>query len=101
MSALDPTPAMSTAREEVHIASLVVYATPRRCTSAAQAIRALPDARVHAVSEAGKIVVTLETPGAREMTACIDTIRRIAGVLSVALVYQCADTLDAMNEEMP
>ncbi len=35
------------------------------------------------------------------MTAGIDAIRRIAGVLSVVLVYQCADSLEAMNEEMP
>ena len=87
--------------EEVHITSLVVYAAPARVAAVAQAIGALPEARVHAVSEAGKLVVTLETPDAQRMTAGIDAIRRITGVLSVVLVYQCADTLEAMNEEMP
>ena len=29
------------------------------------------------------------------------TMRIAMGVLSAALVYQCADTLEAMNEELP
>ena len=35
------------------------------------------------------------------MTAGVTGIQRIDGVLSAALVYQCADSLDAMNEEIP
>jgi nitrate reductase NapD len=31
----------------------------------------------------------------------VSSIQRIDGVLSAALVYQCADSLDAMNEEIP
>ena len=87
--------------EEVHIASLVVHAAPSRVAPVAQAIRALSEARVHAVSEAGKIVVTLETATSADMTAQIEVVRHRPGVLSVVLVYQCADSLEAMNEEMP
>ena len=35
------------------------------------------------------------------MTDAVAAIQRMPGVLSAALVYQCADTLQAMNEEMP
>jgi len=34
------------------------------------------------------------------MTRAVACIQRIDGVLSAALVYQCADSLDAMNEEI-
>ena len=34
------------------------------------------------------------------MTALVSAIQHVDGVLSAALVYQCADSLDAMNEEI-
>lgn len=86
--------------EEVHIASLVVHAAPRRLPVVAERIRALPGAFVHAVSANGKLVVTLEAASADAMTAQVADIQHIDGVLSAALVYQCADSLDAMNEEV-
>jgi periplasmic nitrate reductase NapD len=88
------------APEELHIASLVVHAAPSRLESIAAAITALPGALVHAASAGGKLVVTLEAPTAAEITARIAGIQRLDGVLSATLVYQCADSLAAMNEEI-
>ena len=45
---------------ELHIASLVVHAAPRRAARIAEAVAALPGAQVHAVAPNGKLVVTLE-----------------------------------------
>jgi nitrate reductase NapD len=86
---------------ELHIASLVVHSTPRRLASVAEQIAAMPDACVHGHSEQGKLVVTLEAPSAEAMSAQVVRIQHIDGVLSAALVYQCADRLDVMNEELP
>ena len=86
--------------EELHIASLVVHSTRRRLGSVAEAINGLPSAVVHASSANGKLVVTLEAPTSEAMTAMVTSIQHIDGVLSAALVYQCADSLDAMNEEV-
>lgn len=86
--------------DELHIASLVVHATPRCLDSVTSEIAALPDALVHAASANGKLVVTLESPSSEAMTALVSHIQHIDGVLSAALVYQCADGLDAMNEEI-
>ena len=85
--------------EELHISSLIVHAAPRRLRSIGELVAALPQARVHATSAAGKLVVTLEAATADEMTQLVSRLQRIDGVLSAALVYQCADTLEAMNEE--
>jgi periplasmic nitrate reductase NapD len=93
--------AMSAMPAQLHIASIVVHAAPARAATVAEAVAAVPDARIHATSANGKVVVTLEAPNLERMTSDIESIRRIAGVLSVVLVYQCADTLEAMNQEMP
>ena len=86
--------------EELHIASLVVHSMPRRLARVADTIAALSGAQVHASSLNGKLVVTLEAPTSEEMTHRVSAIQHIDGVLSAALVYQCADSLDAMNEEI-
>jgi periplasmic nitrate reductase NapD len=86
--------------EELHIASLVVYSTPRRAQSVADVLPGLCGAEVHAVSPEGKLVVTLEAATGAQMMDKIKQIQCTEGVLSAALVYQCADTLAAMNEEI-
>lgn len=60
----------------------------------------MPGALVHASSASGKLVVTLEAPTSDAMTRSVLAVQHLDGVLSAALVYQCADKLDAMNEEI-
>jgi nitrate reductase NapD len=86
--------------DELHIAGLVVHAAPRRLEGVAAAVAALPGAVIHGSSSGGKLVVTLEAPSAEALTREVGAIQHIDGVLSAVLVYQCADTLEAMNEEM-
>jgi nitrate reductase NapD len=85
---------------ELHITSLVVHSTPKRVQGVSDLIAALPGAVVHAASPTGKLVVTLEAGTGDEILSQINAIQRTDGVLSAALVYQCAESLDAMNEEM-
>lgn len=86
---------------ELHITSLVVHSTPKRAEGVSALIAALPGARVHAVSPAGKLVVTLEAGTADEILSQVNGIQRTDGVLSAALVYQCSDSLESMNQELP
>ncbi|HEX5685329.1 MAG TPA: chaperone NapD [Ideonella sp.] len=86
--------------EELHIASLVVHSTPARRNRVAATISTLAGACIHAVADSGKVIVTLETSTADEMTLRVAEIQHVDGVLSAALVYQCADRLDVMNEEL-
>ena len=86
---------------ELHITSLVVHSTPKRVKQVSEAIASIPGAIVHATSGSGKLVVTLEAGTASEMLNTITGIQRVDGVLSAALVYQKADSLDTMNEEVP
>lgn len=95
-----PSPALPPASPELHIASLVVHATPRRLDEVRLGVLAVAGAEIHGASEMGKLVVTLEAPTTDEMMARISQIQRMEGVLASALVYQHADTLAAMNEEI-
>jgi nitrate reductase NapD len=86
---------------ELHIAGLVVHARPQRVQALVARIGRLPGARVHAHDARGKLVVTLETAHEPELLDVLGRIQRADGVLSATLVYQCVDSLDAMNEELP
>lgn len=86
--------------QELHIASLVVHTTPRRLDSVAQALQLLPTAEVHATAPSGKLVLTMEAPSGEAMSQLVAHVQHIDGVLSAALVYQCADDIATMNEEM-
>jgi nitrate reductase NapD len=72
---------------EIHISSLVVHGRPEGIEPIETAIGALDGAEIHGVSDEGKLVVTLETSDEGEMLSRIEEINRIAGVLSVALVF--------------
>ena len=86
--------------EQVHIASLVVHALPHHAMAVVAAITSLPGAQVHGVSVEGKLVVTLEAGSDATMLDQIAAIQQLDGVLTAALVYQCADRREAMDEEV-
>ena len=90
----------SLVEEEVHLAGIVVYAGANFVAQVAAQIAAIPGARVHAASESGKLVVTLEAASSGEMAGCTDRIRKIPGVVDTAMVYQHAESLASMNEEI-
>lgn len=73
--------------EEIHISSLVVHARPANARAVCDAIGRLPGAEIHAVTEEGRMVVTLETKGGGDFLARMAEIDRLPGVVSTALVF--------------
>jgi nitrate reductase NapD len=86
--------------KELHIAGIVVHVYPEAVLRTAESIAGLPGAQIHATSPDGKLVVTLEAPGAREIAASIESIQQLDAVLSASLVYQHNESLEAMMEEV-
>jgi nitrate reductase NapD len=86
--------------DELHIAGIVVQARPESLPAVCQAIGEFPGAEVHAVSEHGKLIVTLEGHHASEVVAQLNAIRALPGVYSVALVYQRNEDIEWLNEEL-
>jgi len=87
-------------REELHIAGIVVHVLPESVQQVVESIAGWPGVEIHATSRDGKMVVTLEAPGAREIANRMDDIRHLDAVLSASLVYQHNETLEAMMEEV-
>lgn len=75
----------------VHISSLVVHCRPERMGTVIPAIEAIPDATVPEHSEAGKLVVLLETANEGAVMERISALEALSGVISVALVYHQID----------
>lgn len=85
---------------EAHIASLVVHASAQSVARVAARVKRLPEARVHAVTTAGRLVVTLEADSADEIARQVAHIQLLPGVLAAALVYQQIEPAAALDEEM-
>lgn len=85
---------------DVHVAGLVVHATPESVPAVARAIRALSGADIHATSRDGKLVVTLEGPHEGALADALVRIQTLDGVLAASLVYQHSERASAMNDEV-
>jgi len=88
------------AGDEWHIAGIVVYAHPAHLDTVRVAIEAMTGAEIHAISDAGKLVVTVEAPTSRAIAAHLTCLHQLEGVLSATLVYQHNEDAAAMNEEI-
>ena len=73
--------------EPGHISSLVVRAHPERLARWSAASPRCRAAEVAMSDPSGKIVVTLETADEDEIVGAMNAMQRMAGVVSVALVY--------------
>lgn len=85
---------------EWHIAGIVVHAMPGQLARVRAAIDGITGAEIHAASDAGKLVVTIEAPTSRAIAAHLTYLHQLDGVLSAALVYQHNEDAEAMTEEI-
>lgn len=83
---------------EVHVAGIVVHADYKSLESIRDAIGMIPGAEIHAVTEQGKLVVTLEGRLMSEVAAQLNAIHALPGVYSAALVYQHHEDIASWTE---
>lgn len=86
--------------DEWHIAGVLVQTRPTHIARVSESIESISGSEIHAASDNGKLVVTLEAPSSRAIAAHLTFIQQIDGVLNTALIYQHNEMADAMNEEM-
>ena len=85
---------------EIHIVGLVVHARFAQIDAVAGAIRKMPGAEIHAISEQGKLVVTLEGCSSDAIAGTLQSIHALPGVYSASLVYQHHEDAESLNEEL-
>ncbi len=71
----------------MNIAGILVHANPQRMPQVRGAIEQFAGTEVHAVSEAGHLVVTLESENDEQILLTLERLRSIPDVHSTSLVY--------------
>ena len=72
----------------MHIAGVVVRPRPGHSSSVEQEVCAQPGVEVHAVSEDGRLVVTVEGESRHEVADMIYKLDRLDGVMNASMVYE-------------
>jgi nitrate reductase NapD len=71
----------------VNISSAIVHARPGHAAEVQRALAAVAGVEVHAVSDEGKLIITIESPGDRETADTFEAISRMDHVMSTSMVY--------------
>jgi periplasmic nitrate reductase NapD len=71
----------------LHISSIVVHAEPAAVASVRALIEAVSGLEVHAATDDGKLVVTIEAASDHDSITHVDAVRALPGVLAVAMVF--------------
>lgn len=71
----------------MNIAGVLVHSSPGQTEAVQGQLLSLPGVEVHAVSDDGRLVVTVEEDGERTMSEAVIKMQNIDGVLSAAMIY--------------
>ncbi len=72
----------------MNISSAIVYAKPDREPVLREQLLQVQGVEVHAATEDGKIIVTIEAANDREAIDTYEAIGRLDGVLNIAMIFQ-------------
>ena len=75
-------------REPMHISSLILHVKPDALVRLRGRLAAVAGVEVHAAAADGRMVVTLECEDYQVTQTTYETIERLDGVLSVAMIFQ-------------
>ncbi len=76
-----------TSASSMNISSIVVHAKPAELGPVRTLIERIPGVEIHAASDDGKLVVTIETGSDGETAGTFQRINALDGVMSAAMVY--------------
>ena len=71
----------------MNISSIIVHAKPTELMSVRGSLEQIPGVEIHAATDDGKFVVTIETDTDGETASTFDRINTMDGVMSAAMVF--------------
>ena len=86
---------------EYNVCGVLVHTRPGNVEDVKGRLAALPGVEVHAATEEGRVVVTVEDTPERLAIETISDIFQMAGVINASLVYQYTDDEDLPQESAP
>jgi nitrate reductase NapD len=84
-----------------NVCGLLVHTRPGDVESVRDRLVGLPGVEVHAATDEGRLVVTVEDTEACFAIDTITNISQTAGVINASLVYQYTDEEDLQQESAP
>lgn len=84
---MNKTHKLSDNTREYHVASFVAHAIQAQLDEVVKSINDLQGTEIHAISELGKIVFTVEANHQRDIASVIDTLNLHIGLFSLAPIY--------------
>ncbi|RKZ88638.1 MAG: glutamate synthase [Candidatus Parabeggiatoa sp. nov. 1] len=75
----------------MNISGVLVHARPEQVAQVEKQLTEIPGVEVHAVTENGRLVVTVEQDNDKMIADTVLNIHNCEGVLSAAMVYQYGD----------
>ena len=76
----------------MNISSAIVDAQSGQHQCLQQSLSQMPGVEVHASTEDGKMIVTIESESDRSAVNCYEAMERLPGVLSIAMIFQQTET---------
>jgi nitrate reductase NapD len=83
----------------MNISSAIVYSRPDQERALRELLATLSGVEVHAATEDGKLVISIEADNDRAAVTTYEAIERLPGVLSVAMIFQ--QTESNPEQELP
>lgn len=84
---------------EYNLCGVLVHAQSDKIDRVRQQLEQQPGVEVHAASDAGKLVVTVEDESRREVADRIMKFHELEGVLSASMIYQFSDDEELIEKE--
>lgn len=81
--------------ETISICGVMAQALPEKMDEVKSRLLEIPGLEVHAISEEGKMVITVESSSYKETGRHISTLQKVKGVLSASMIYQHTEELEA------
>ena len=80
----------------MNISSVVLRARRGALDEVRRSLAALPGVEVHAATDDGRLVITLEDAGADSAADTFVKLHDIQGVMSVAMIYQYSESTESL-----
>jgi nitrate reductase NapD len=86
---------------EESVCGVLVHVVPDRIEAVSDELKRLPGVEVHAKTDNGRLIVTIEDAAGEKAGATLTRIPMIDGVIAAALVYQSTLPLPSTEEPTP
>ena len=83
----------------MNISGVLVATSPKNIKQVTTDLQTLAGVEVHASSDVGKLVVTVETEHEGAMADTVVAIQNLSGVMSAAMVYHHNEAMDCPEQE--